>query len=138
MTQARGEEIASAARKYLGVPFRLHGREASIGLDCIGLAIRVLTEIGMNVASPPRYRIANRSDKLWVDHLQSANLRRLDDEAKHMVGDIWLVRPGVCRLHLLIGTETGFIHADGGLGCVVEMPAPCRWPIHSIWRIAGD
>jgi cell wall-associated NlpC family hydrolase len=38
----RGDKIVAAARGLIGVPFRLHGRSAAHGLDCIGLATQAL------------------------------------------------------------------------------------------------
>ena len=52
-----GERIAAAALALVGVPFRLHGRSATTGLDCVGLALVSLRGANASVPDPPPYRL---------------------------------------------------------------------------------
>lgn len=49
-------------------------------------------------------------------------------------GDLLVVRPGPATLHIVIVTDTGYIHADMRSRRVVEAPGPAPWPILSAWR----
>jgi hypothetical protein len=42
------------------------------------------------------------------------------------------VAPG--RFHIVFCTGRSFVHADAGLGRVVERPMPIPWPIVGVWR----
>jgi hypothetical protein len=46
METVTGEQVAQAARKYLGVPFKLHGRDER-GMDCVGLIVCVAKQFGL-------------------------------------------------------------------------------------------
>jgi hypothetical protein len=50
-------------------------------------------------------------------------------------GDILLVQAGPGQHHLVVLVENGFVHADAGLGRVVERPGAVIWPVLAAWRI---
>ena len=41
-----GNALAHAAEGFVGASFRLHGRDPIIGLDCVGLVLLAMAEIG--------------------------------------------------------------------------------------------
>lgn len=130
----RAERIAATARAMVGVPFRLHGREAETGLDCIGLVALVLERAGhrtVRAIVPAAYSIRGGSVETLEDGLRQAGLRRVRTAAP---GDVILVRAGVAQFHLMIVSEGGNVHAHAGLGRVVEMPGASPWPVVSRWR----
>ena len=53
------EDFARAAEALAGARFRLHGRDRSTGLDCVGLVGLALADIGMPVQFPAGYRLRN-------------------------------------------------------------------------------
>ena len=53
-------------------------------------------------------------------------------------GDVLLVRPLPAALHVVILTDSGYLHADMRLRKVVEVPGEVPWPVLSAWRHPGD
>lgn len=49
-------------------------------------------------------------------------------------GDLLLVRAGPAQLHVVILTDSGYLHADARLRKVVEVPGQVPWPALSAWR----
>lgn len=128
-----GEQIASAARALAGVPFRLHGRSAATGVDCIGLVALALERAGCAVQAdiPACYGVRGGRADAFAAGLEAAGLGRVQTPE---AGDVLLVRAGVAQWHLMIAVPGGHVHAHAGLGRVVEMPGPSPWPIESCWR----
>jgi lipoprotein Spr len=129
-----GEEIAARARSFVGVRFRPQGRDPTQGLDCVGLAAAA--------AGIPLERV--RRDYSLRGGSRTAIERELrilgcmpigPDEVE--AGDILVCETGPAQLHLAVLTAGGFVHADAGLGMVVERPDPLSWPVRSIWRATG-
>lgn len=130
----RAERIVSAARQLIGVPFRLHGRSADTGLDCIGLVTLVLESAGhrdVRTLTPAAYSIRGGRLEALVDGLRIAGLRPV---RKAVAGDLVLVQAGAAQFHLMIATPGGHVHAHAGLGRVVEMPGVSPWPVIGRWR----
>ncbi|WP_336972803.1 peptidoglycan endopeptidase [Sphingobium aromaticiconvertens] len=125
----KGVSIAAAARDLVGVRFRLQGRSAASGLDCVGLAALAL---GGAVVLPPHYGLRSGNVGLAERWLAAAGLRAVDLGA---VGDLVLVRPGPLQLHLMVKVEGGHVHAHAGLRRVVEMPGASPWPVIGHWRM---
>jgi hypothetical protein len=48
METVTGEQVVQAARKYLRVPFKLHGRD-SRGMDCVGLVVAIAKQFGLDI-----------------------------------------------------------------------------------------
>lgn len=126
----RGERAAAAARGTVGVPFRLHGRDAAHGLDCVGVVAVSLQAAGHEGAVPAGYDLrcgeAARYQASWA-HLVPADGER--------PGDVLLCRAGPGQLHLAVRTAAGFVHADAGLRRVVERPGALPWPLLRAWRL---
>jgi len=118
--------IVAAARALVGVRFRLHGRSAARGLDCVGLAALVLGR-----AAPEGYSLRSGNRAQAERWLREAGLVRVEAP---MGGDLVLVRPGPLQLHVMIRVPGGHVHAHAGLGRVVEMPGEAAWPVLGHWR----
>jgi murein DD-endopeptidase / murein LD-carboxypeptidase len=127
-----GERIAAQALALRGVPFRLRGRAAQTGLDCVGLALLALRGAGCVIPDPPSYGLrgfdAARAERM----LAAAGLARI---ALGAPGDIVLADSGPLQLHLMIHAAAGLVHAHAGLGRVVLMPHPSPWPVRGLWRV---
>ena len=50
-------------------------------------------------------------------------------------GDILVMETGRQQLHLAVITPGGFVHADAGIGRVVEGRGAPPWPIIGTWRV---
>ena len=138
LTPLRPSGVALSPRErdvcsLIGVRFRLHGREPATGLDCVGVVAWVY-----RVSVPTGYR------------LRTADLARVEDGLRGLgfvpgngaAGEVVVLRPGGAQVHLGIVTPScaragppgGFVHADAGLGRVVESPWRADWPVLSFWR----
>lgn len=53
----RRERIVAQARALVGVPFRLHGRRAEHGLDCVGLVALAFRRAGHRGVTPEHYAL---------------------------------------------------------------------------------
>ena len=123
------------ARALLGVRFRPQGRSAEHGLDCIGVAIMAT---GIPAARVRRdYDIRSADAEGVHRNLLACGLARIAPERAE-AGDLLLVRPGPARLHLVLVTDLGYLHADAGLRRVVEVPGPVPWPVLSAWRAPDE
>lgn len=132
-----GLTLALAAERFVGVPFRLHGRDPASGLDCVGLVAASLAQIGRPAPAPMGYRLR----QVTIDGLLGAAARCGLAEAAGAIapGDVLLARPGPAQHHLVIAaTSGGFVHAHVGLGRVVLTPPPLDWPVDHHWRLAAE
>ena len=130
MRAKSGRGVARASLALVGTPFRLHGRDAATGLDCIGLVglaagIELLPEgYTMRSGTPPRI----------TDGLRAAGFRQRRGRPK--LGDVIVFRPGPGQFHFGIRTEAGFVHADARRGRVVATPGTPDWPVEGIWHVS--
>lgn len=127
--------IAEMALKLCGTDFRLHGRSADHGLDCIGLAAQCLGAADMTCDVPTGYSIRGGSAKQISDVMTLAGFTAVPPSESLREGDIVLARPGPLQWHLMVKTDGGFVHAHAGLGQVVFTPGKAQWPIEHIFRI---
>ena len=129
-----GARLAKAALQFVGVPFRLHGRDSSRGLDCIGLLVSSLKAIGAPVSDATGYGLRNRSIEAFLPCLTQSGFFETNDRIG--AGDALIAKPGPGQHHILICLgASGFVHAHAGLGRVVRTPGRCTWPIHSHYRL---
>ena len=71
-----GADLARAAEALIGAPFRLHGRNAATGLDCIGVVTAAFVACGRETGSLPAYGLRNRSIAEWPQQAERAGLSR--------------------------------------------------------------
>jgi murein DD-endopeptidase / murein LD-carboxypeptidase len=116
------------ARSLVGCAFRLHGRDPATGLDCVGVAALVF-----GVADIPHGYSVRTADGAGVAALvDAAGLRRVRRDP--VQGDLVLVKSGPVQCHLVVMTDAGFVHADAGIGRVVETPGMLPWPVLAVWE----
>ncbi len=127
--------LAQAARRFVGAPFRLHGRDPATGLDCVGLVAAALTAMGRTPILPQTYALRN-SDITKLLGFAAANAFQ-DSAGPVEPDDLLLVKPGPAQFHLLIAEHSGsFIHAHAGLRRVVRMPGPLGLTVHRHWHLS--
>jgi murein DD-endopeptidase / murein LD-carboxypeptidase len=114
-------------RDLIGVPFRLHGRDAATGLDCVGVVAMVL---GAETVSSG-YRLRRAVPDEIVEGLEAAGLVRIKGEARD--GDVLLIAAGPAQFHLGVKTAAGFVHACALLRRVIETPGMPDGLI-GVWR----
>jgi len=125
------------AETLVGTPFRLHGRHAATGLDCVGLVALALARCGGSDLSPAGYRLRNTDISRWLAFAGAAGLEPV--EAPIEPADILLLRPGPAQHHLVIACDADTILlAHAGLRRVVRQPIPRDWAQLSHWRFAAD
>ena len=122
----RSDGVAARAQALIGTRFRPQGRGRD-GLDCIGL---VAAALGLSEARRD-YALRGGDLAALEAGLAEAGLRPVGAKA---AGDVVVLRFGPGQLHLGVWTGEGLVHADAGLGQVVERPGAPPWPIVSIWR----
>lgn len=107
------------ARSLLGTDFRLHGRDAAYGLDCVGLV--ALTYGLTNL--PQDYPLNGGSAAHYMQMLGLfARLR----EGAPQAGDCLLLQLAPTHFHVGVWSGASLIHAHVGLRKVVETPG--IWP----------
>lgn len=116
-----------AAQALVGVRFRLHGREAASGLDCVGVVAAALGE-----GSVPTGYALRGGDPVRIGALLDARFAKGDGRCP---GDVLLFAVGAGQLHLAVASGGGFVHADAGLGRVVERSGVAPWVLIGAWRI---
>lgn len=142
---ARGERIWAAALTLVGTRFRLHGRDAAGGLDCVGLVALALKRAGLAPGPvPDRYALRGGPEPLLRRWLIEAGLVPVETWA---TGDLMLSAMGRDQWHVMIGGRgkagggasdgDAVIHAHAGLRRVVVMPGNPPGMLAGCWRMKG-
>lgn len=103
---ARGSMIVERAKKYIGVPYRWAGTNAS-GFDCSGFVMAVYKEMGLNLS-----RMADSQ------YYQGQKISKQDLS----VGDLVFFSTytsGVSHVGIYVG-ENRFIHASSSKGVIID------------------
>jgi len=140
---AQGERIVTAARGWIGTPYRHQAACRGAGCDCLGLVRGLWREIrGAEPERLPAYSMdwsePARQEALWQAAARHLVVKPLTDEAP---GDVILfrMREGSVAKHLGIVAGTGaaasFIHAYSGHG-VVECALSAPWRRRIVARFA--
>ena len=123
------DRIVARARKLIEVPFRLHGRDAETGLDCVGL---VALAYARTVGIPTGYALRGGSAESFITMIAALSLTRRRGPPRP--GDVLLMQAGPAQFHIGLWTGESLIHADATLRRVVEMPGPLPWPVIGAWH----
>ncbi|MBW8785193.1 MAG: hypothetical protein JF593_11265 [Novosphingobium sp.] len=129
-----GAELADAAERLVGCPFRLHGRDPATGLDCLGVLAAALASGGRVAPLPTRYTLRRKADPLPTGIAESLGLVPTSGAAAR--GDVLLFDVGPCQLHLAVAAgDARLVHAHAGLRRVVVGPLPPEWRRVAHWRL---
>ncbi len=158
------EQIVSSARTYLGAPYHPDGRSREGGVDCGGLFVCALNDLGADL---PAYTGANLNDvfdltcsrlrefcfELSVPHAAklvyspslsvwalAGTIEGNSFERVLWPGDAVVFRSRTMFQHIgVMDTAGGMIHAFAGTGSVVRTPLDPRWVnrIVKIYRYRG-
>lgn len=131
----QGAALAAAAAEMIGSPFRLHGRDPSSGLDCVGLVVAALTATGARPQVPVGYSLRNLSVDHWLHFMGRSGLMPAPGPVR--TGDVLLIVLSHCQHHLAIAEgDASVIHAHAGLRRVVRQPMESHWQVRAKWRAA--
>ncbi|MFB9149621.1 NlpC/P60 family protein [Roseovarius ramblicola] len=140
---ARRDAVVTAARGWIGTPYRHQAACRCAGCDCLGLVRGVWREVmGNEPERPPAYSMdwsePAREEALWAAALRHLRVRPVTAETP---GDVILfrMRAGAVAKHLGIVTRAGrrarFVHAYSGHG-VVESALSAPWRRRIVARFA--
>jgi lipoprotein Spr len=115
-----GEQAWACAAALVGVPFRLQGRSAETGLDCIGLVLAAFAGAGVRLVSIDSYALRGfpLADALRL--IDASGLVRTAMPVER--GDVGLFQLPARQLHLALLAPCEMIHADAGQRCVCAAP----------------
>lgn len=134
MTERAARAVA-AARGAVGARFRLHGRDPEFGLDCVGLAALALRAAGFRESIPCDYALRGGDAARLAARIDASALVRGPTPEP---GDLALFACDATQFHMAIIVPGGIVHADAGLGRVVERPGEPPWPMLGCWRVAAE
>ena len=121
-------QIITAARAYLGAPFRHQGRSAQ-GLDCVGLLVLVARALGQPHHDVTGYT-RRATGRGFLEHFQ-AHLVEIPPQAARP-GDVLVFVETLYPCHTgILSQKDGcahLIHAHALRGCVLEEPFIGEWP----------
>jgi hypothetical protein len=132
-----GAAIAARAVGLVGIPFRLRGRTAESGLDCVGVVAEALAGTGDAFDLPCDYTLRGEYLGRILAFFDRDCFRAIARE-QPQPGDILLCRVADRQLHFGIVSLQGIVHAHAGLQRVVLTPLPLPWLIIGHWRYIGD
>ncbi len=133
--------MIAAARAYLDTPFRHQGRVKGHGIDCVGLQVCSLRDVGFIVKDHRAY--GRRPDGHTLEELMRENCDELKGVALQDVvpGDImefsWI--SAKWPHHVALRTDVGILHACSDMGRVVEheLQEPWRSKFTRAWKFKG-
>ncbi|MBD2694438.1 NlpC/P60 family protein [Anabaena catenula] len=108
-------EIVTTAREWLGTPYHHQARAKGVGVDCIGLVLGVLKELGVYTFDFTDYD--RTPDSTVLQSLLEEHCTQTDNPEP---GDIHLFRIKRNPQHVGLCSDIGLIHAYQGVGKVVE------------------
>lgn len=129
------DAFAQAAEDLVGTPFKLHGRDPAIGIDCVGLVACALERCSLPAHAPGHYTLRQQDVSALLRYAKQSGF--VAKRAAIARGDLLLVKPGPAQHHLLVATsKETFVHAHAGLRRVVIQPGPLATPILACWYLA--
>ena len=117
-------DVESHARTFLSVRFKHQGRSKKSGVDCIGLAVCVLSELGLpivditNYARKPNPQMMGESIEPYLLQIPKTDI---------VAGCILWMQFAKEPMHIAIVTGLGMIHAYEPIGRVVEHNIDAKW-----------
>jgi cell wall-associated NlpC family hydrolase len=132
--------LAESAMKYVGVRWRHQGRSRTSGLDCLGLLVVSLEDMGLEVEDHTSYD--RRPDARRLLRMVSAQLDPVPlDEIRS--GDILLLHfkdVHKSPYHFAIVTERGRVVHGYGIRRKIVVDTLDSWEdnIHSVFRVPED
>lgn len=122
----RADDFIAAARGWIGVRWLHQGRTLG-GIDCVGLVLVSLSEIGIIIPDMQGYRRSPNPEQ-FLGHIREHSL----PANQPLPGTVGIFRDGTQPCHVGIFAEMhgqpSLIHAYAGTGIVMEEPFIHDWP----------
>jgi cell wall-associated NlpC family hydrolase len=106
-------------KKFIGTPFRTHGRTLEEGLDCYGLALLIFRERGIKLPDLPYFDTETATNRRIMDSLEKTipNIPLTKPEPFCVIEFMVLGEPAHIGVYLEYGK---FIHASRSTGVVID------------------
>ena len=123
---ATRDDIATEARRWLGVPWKHEGRN-KFGIDCVGLLIRVANDLGISefdIDGYSRVPSGHMMSRMMAEHMEKIDINEIGS------GDVLHLRYDGQPQHIAIVSNTvpfRIIHADNITGKVIEHGLDASW-----------
>ena len=131
-----GQEIVNKALEYVGTPWHHTGRVKHIGIDCAGLIVCTLRELGAVIEDETRYTM---DDEFAI--LNSKMHEYCDEATTAHQGDILIFRGRLMYNHCGFYNNGRLIHAYSSPSVmkVVETTIDSNWigRLYGIYRFRG-
>lgn len=123
---ATRQDILGEARALVGVRFRHQGRDARLGLDCVGLVAVIGKRLGLPLQDRADY--SRQPDGRLIEHLERGGLLRV--ERPPVPGDVLVFEYNARGVpeHVAIRTPYGMVHSFAEPRKVVETVYADPWP----------
>ncbi|MYL96206.1 hypothetical protein GR702_00265 [Novosphingobium sp. FGD1] len=132
-----GESLAAAASRLIGTPFRLHGREPHVALDCVGLVAAALAALGRKAPLPNGYALRTLHAPQAFALGEKLGLATVTGPIEP--GDVLMLRVSPCQLHFAVAAgPRAIVHAHAGLRRVALGALLEDWPIVAHWRLRTE
>ena len=121
------DDVVTAARRWLGTPYRHLSARRGAGCDCLGLICGVWRELGGETIELPAYRADWRDTRHADELLALAERRLIRASGRPQAGQVVLFEIGRAMVPRHCGIavdEHGFIHAQEGRGVVLSYLTP--------------
>lgn len=117
--------VIDQARQWIGTPWHHQGRKRGVGVDCVGLIVGALAEMGVYVPDYTWYRRAPEGDAL----LQAVHSRFAKCESVEPGSLlVFFMRKRAVAQHIGLLTFDGtIVHANSAAGRVCEQPYGKEW-----------
>lgn len=127
-----GARAWAAALALTGTRFRLQGRDAATGLDCVGLIVAAYAAAGVRLDAIDDYALRGFPLARALEGMVGSGLRRVSSPVA--AGDVALFVLPAGQLHFALIAPGRLVHADALLRRVVEAPAARLPPPITWWR----
>jgi cell wall-associated NlpC family hydrolase len=124
--------VWAAGEALVGVRFRLQGRDAATGLDCVGVILAAFAAVGVQLDAIDDYALRGFALERAEARLLAAGMARVGGGIA--AGDVGLFALPARQLHLALLAPGRIIHADAGLRRVAIAPADRLPAPVSQWR----
>ena len=132
MSAAMHDMAWAAGEALVGVRFRLQGRDAATGLDCVGVIVAAYAAVGVRLDAVDDYALRGFAVERAEAGLAAAGLVPVGGGVEP--GDIGLFALPARQVHLALLAPGWLIHADAALRRVAAAPASRLPDPVSRWR----